>query len=102
MTGPVGKFAPGQRVRVRERFPPGHVRTPWYCRGKIGEIERICGRFRNPEQLAYGNRDAAQEVLYRVGFASRSLWPGDGGNERDRVEIEIYEHWLEPVPGDAT
>ena len=102
MTGPAGKFAPGDRVRVRERFPPGHVRTPWYCRGKIGEIERICGRFRNPEQLAYGNRDAAQEVLYRVGFASRSLWPGDGGDERDRVEIEIYEHWLEPVPGDAT
>ena len=102
MTGPDAKFAPGDRVRVNERFPPGHVRTPWYCRGREGEIERICGTFRNPEQLAYGNRDAAREVLYRVGFASRALWPNHDGGEHDRVEIEIYEHWLEPVPGDTT
>ena len=94
------RFAPGDRVRVQERFPPGHVRTPWYCRGKTGAIERICGRFRNPEQLAYGNRDAAHEVLYRVGFASRALWPEYGANENDRVEIEIFEHWLEPDSGD--
>jgi len=102
MTGPTARFTPGDRVRVRERFPPGHVRTPWYCRGQIGEIERVCGRFRNPEQLAYGNRDAAHGVLYRVGFESRSLWPDYEGGEQDRVEIEIYEHWLEPVSGDAT
>ena len=102
MTGPDARFAPGDRVRVNERFPPGHVRTPWYCRGREGEIERICGRFRNPEQLAYGNRDAAHEVLYRVGFASGSLWPDYDGSEHDRVEIEIYEHWLEPVSGGAT
>ena len=101
MTAPDAKFAPGDRVRVHRRLPPGHVRTPWYCRGQAGEIERICGRFRNPEQLAYGNRDAAHEVLYRVGFAGRALWPDYVGGELDRVEIEIYEHWLEPVPGDA-
>ncbi len=83
------------------RFPPGHVRTPWYCRGQVGEVERVCGRFRNPEQLAYGDRDAPPVVLYRVGFASRSLWPDHDGNEHDRVEIEIYGHWLEPVAGDA-
>ena len=102
MTGPTARFAPGDRVRVRERFPPGHVRTPWYCRGQVGEIERVCGRFRNPERLAYGSRDAAREALYRVGFESRSLWPDYESGERDRVEIEIYEHWLEPVSGDAT
>ena len=101
MTAPAPRFAPGERVRVHGRFPPGHVRTPWYCRGMRGEVERICGRFRNPEQLAYGNRDADREVLYRVAFSSRTLWPGYGGSERDRVEIEIYEHWLSPVQGDA-
>ncbi len=100
MSRPAPLFTPGTRVRVHERFPPGHVRTPWYCRGKIGEVERICGRFRNPEQLAYGNREATREVLYRVGFASTSLWPDYGGSKHDRVEIEIYEHWLEPVSGD--
>ena len=102
MNGRAPRFAPGDRVRVHERFPPGHVRTPWYCRGKTGAIERICGRFRNPEQLAYGNRDAEHEVLYRVAFACRALWPENDGNENDRVEIEIFEHWLERIPGDAT
>ena len=101
MSGPGPRYARGDRVRVSERFPPGHVRTPWYCSGKIGHVERICGRFRNPEQLAYGNREAALGTLYRVGFPSGSLWPGHRGSERDRVEIEIYEHWLEPVSGDA-
>ncbi len=98
---PAPRFAPGDRVRVYERYPPGHVRTPWYCRGKTGEVERVCGRYRNPEQLAYGERDAAREVLYRVSFASRSLWPDYGGAGRDRVEIELYEHWLEAAPKEA-
>ena len=102
MSGSAPRFAPGMQVRVHERFPPGHVRTPWYCRGKTGEVERVCGRFRNPEQLAYGNRDAAHQVLYRIGFASSSLWTDYDGNERDRVEIEIYEHWLDSVGDDAT
>ena len=102
MTGATPRFSQGARVRVRERYPPGHVRTPWYCRGKTGEVVRVCGRFRNPEQLAYGNREAAPQTLYRVAFTSRSLWPDYVGSGRDRVEIEIYEHWLEPVPGDAT
>ena len=97
MTAPGAKFVPGERVRVQMRYPPGHIRTPWYCRGQVGEIERICGHFRNPEQLAYGNRDAAHAVLYRVGFPSRSLWLDYDGSEHDRVEIEIYEHWLEPA-----
>lgn len=95
------RFAPGDHVRVHRHHPPGHVRTPWYCRGKSGEVERICGQFRNPEQLAYGNRDATHVVLYRVSFQSRSLWPDYDGNEGDRVEIEIYEHWLAPEPGDS-
>ena len=95
------RFATGDRVRVLRRFPPGHVRTPWYCRGKSGEVERICGEFRNPEQLAYGNRDADHQVLYRVSFPSRILWPDYEGSDRDRVEIEIYEHWLAPESGET-
>ncbi len=101
MSAPPPKFAHGARVRVCERYPPGHVRTPWYCRGKTGAVERVCGRFPNPEQLAYGDRSAARVPLYRVAFTSRSLWSDYQGSDRDRVEIELYEHWLEPVPGDA-
>lgn len=98
---PGQRFTPGAPVRVRAHFPPGHVRTPWYCRGQVGEVERLCGFFPNPEQLAYGNREAARTALYRVGFPCRSLWPEYSGGERDRVEIELYDHWLEPAAGET-
>ena len=42
------------------------------------------------------------EVLYRVSFASRVLWPDYAGDDHDRVEIEVYEHWLAPESGDTT
>ena len=48
------RFAPGDSVRVADRNVEGHVRTPRYVRGKRGIVERICGAFRNPEQLARG------------------------------------------------
>ena len=88
------RFAVGDRVRVRRTYPPGHVRTPWYCRGHTGEIERVCGAYANPEQLAY-NRPAAPVTLYRVRFRSVDLWPGYAEDQRDVVEIELYQHWLE-------
>ena len=49
-----GRFKPGDRVTVRREDRPGHIRTPWYIRGKTGRIERVYGEFLNPESLAYG------------------------------------------------
>lgn len=89
------RFAPGDRVCVRNAHPPGHVRTPHYCRGKTGVIERTCGAFPNPEELAYNRDGLPAQPLYRVRFASRELWPDYSGNAGDTVEIEIYQHWLE-------
>ncbi len=89
-------FAPGDRVRVRTGHPRGHCRTPLYCRGKRGEIERLCGSFRNPEVLAYGREGLPKQPLYRVRFRQNELWPGYEGGESDVMEIEIYEHWLLP------
>ena len=89
------RFAPGVRVRVRRADPPGHVRTPWYCRGRTGVIERICGSFANPEELAYNRDGLPAQPLYRVRFLSRELWPGYREDPDDVVEIEIYQHWLE-------
>ena len=34
------RFAEGDRVRVRRAYPPGHVRTPYFIRGKTGEVIR--------------------------------------------------------------
>ena len=91
------RFAPGVRVRVRRADPPGHVRTPWYCRGHAGVIERICGSFANPEELAYNRDGLPAQPLYRVRFLCRELWHDYAGNTGDVVEIEIFQHWLEPV-----
>ncbi len=92
------RYQVGDRVRVRALHPPGHVRTPFYCRDRPGTVVRICGEFRNPEELAYGRYEGPREPLYRVRFSQRTLWPEYRGPDRDCVEIEIYEHWLEPDP----
>jgi len=91
------KFAVGDSVHVRLAYPTGHCRTPSYCRGKNGVVERICGEFRNPEQLAYGRDGVPIQPLYRVRFRQSELWPDYDGPAGDCAEIEIYEHWLEPA-----
>ena len=89
------RFEPGAAVRVRVAYPKGHCRTPYYCRGKAGVVERICGEFRDPEELAYGGEGLPKQPLYRVRFKQAELWPDYAGPANDCVEIEIYEHWLE-------
>jgi nitrile hydratase len=91
------RFAPGDRVRVRAAWPPGHVRTPWYIRGHTGTIERLCGTYGNPEQLAYGLSGAPRQPLYRVRFAQDAVWADYRGLATDTLDIEIYQHWLEPA-----
>jgi nitrile hydratase len=90
------RFAVGDRVVVRDTHPPGHVRTPWYTRGRSGVVERVCGRHANPEELAYGRDGLPLRALYRVRFAQRDLWPDYTGPSTDSVDVELYEHWLEP------
>ena len=94
---PEHRFKVGDPVRVKRSHPPGHRRTPSYVRGKVGTIERICGAFPNPEELAYGFDGEPKKILYRVRFRQKDLWPAYEGGERDVLELEIYEHWLEPV-----
>lgn len=89
-----------RRVRVRNDYPPGHVRTPHYLRGKIGRIERTLGPFPNPEQLAYGLESSSMS-LHRVTFQMFDLWGAEVENPDDTLEAEIYAHWLEEVEADA-
>lgn len=96
-TTAAARFAPGDRVAVRATAPPGHIRTPHYVRGKAGVVERICGAFPNPEELAYGRAGLPARPLYRVRFRQADLWPAYRGPSADVVEVEIYEHWLEPA-----
>ena len=92
---PARRFNVGDRVRVKRSCPPGQRRTPHYIRGKHGVVERVCGAFPKPEELAYGFDGETKRVLYRVRFKQTEVWPDYAGPERDWIEIEIYEHWLE-------
>jgi nitrile hydratase len=37
------------------------------------------------------------QVLYRVRFPLGSVWDRYGGDPSDTVDVELYEHWLEPA-----
>ena len=73
------KFKLGDRVKVRMEDRRGHIRTPWYIRGKSGWIERVYGEF-----------------LYLVAFNQADVW-GKSVGPKDKVLADIYEHWLDPA-----
>ena len=89
------RFQIGDMVSVVNTHPPGHRRTPYYCRGKVGKIERVCGEYKNPEELAYGFTGEPFKWLYRVRFIQTELWDQYSGPKGDTIDIDIYEHWLE-------
>ncbi len=91
------RYRPGERVKVRAAYPPGHVRTPFYIRGHSGVVERLCGNYPNPEELAYARPGLPAQPLYRVRFLQRDVWPDYAGQPADSVDVEIYQHWLEPA-----
>lgn len=91
------RFGVGERVRIATRDAPGHVRTPVYVRGHVGVIERVLPEFLNPEREAYGVDHGTEVRLYRVRVPQGALWPGYGGAPDDVLELEVYEHWLEPA-----
>ncbi len=95
------RFAIGETVRVRSANPPGHIRTPRYCRGKVGIVERLCGAFANPEELAFNRPGLPRQPLYRVRFRQTDLWPAYQGAMTDTIEIEIYQHWLSKMDEDT-
>lgn len=90
------KFSTGQCVRIVDRTPPIHHRVPGYAKGQVGVIERVCGMHGEPEKFIGGDGTPAQR-LYRVKIPQTALWDSYDGTDRDDLEIEIFEHWLEPA-----
>lgn len=101
------RFAVGDRVAIRHedmatRWMKPHLRTPGYLFGKKGVIERYLGCFDNPEELAYaaaGLPNVSRGTkcpLYRVTVRQSDIWSKYDGHEDDKLEVEIYEHWLIP------
>ena len=91
------KYGPGDLVKVREGSPSHHHRTPDYIKGRTGRIEALCGLYHNPETRAHGGTGLPKKALYRVEFAWRELWEGRGGAAGDKVHVDVFEQWLEPV-----
>ena len=90
------RFKIGDQVVVRESYPSGHIRTPYYIRGKRGIVADSMGQFPNPEIAALGGDKQELVSLYRVRFRQHDAWPAYSGAAADTLDVEIYEHWLEP------
>ena len=96
MSPATGQLKPGDRVKVKFEDRPGHLRTPWYIRGKRGWIERVYGDFLNPELLALGKDGLPKRTLYLVAFDYGEVF-GKPQGPKDKVLVDIYDHWLEPL-----
>ncbi len=92
------RFKRGDRVRISARRERRHHRVPSYVKGRSGVVERVCAKaFPQPEELAYGKSKTPPQPVYRVRLSQRDLWPDYKGPPNDTLELEIYEHWLEPA-----
>ena len=89
------KFAPGDRVIVRNFHPHGHTRAPRYIRCKPGIIDRDHGVFAFPDAHAHGKGPCPQHV-YSVRFAARDVW-GDDASPRDAIYIDLWDDYLDPA-----
>jgi hypothetical protein len=92
------RFRPGDVVRVRAWEPPGHVRTPFYARGRRGEVLALAAIHPNPEELAYGRPGLPAEPVYRVRFTHAELWGDRAERAGDMTVADLQESWLEPLP----
>ena len=87
------RFAPGDRVVVRNLNPLGHTRAPRYIRCKTGTIARDYGVFIFPDSHAHGNGPHPQHV-YSVRFTAREVW-GDDASPRDAIYSDLWDDYLD-------
>jgi nitrile hydratase len=92
---PRARFGKGDRVRARNINPSGHTRVPRYVRGKRGVIARDWGVFVFPDTNAH-HAGTKPQHCYSVEFQAGELW-GKSANRRERLLIDLWEDYLEPV-----
>ena len=100
----MSRFSAGDQVRVRDQVTLYHSRVPAYARGCTGVVERVLPEFVIPEDDAWGRlwQGGRRRTLYRVRLHQVDTWPDYRGPGTDTVELEIFEHWLEPAKETAT
>ena len=90
-------FQPGDRVAVRQRVPGGSNRTPFFIRGKKGVVSYYHGPAGNPRDLGYAGTGEPLLHLYTVSFHMAHLYDEDPDFVHDRVLVDVWADWLEPV-----
>lgn len=88
------RFKPGDRVRVRADYVPGHMRMPGYIRGKTGVVVSESPAYPFPDAHAHGV-EAADEPTYDVRFRSEDLWPNS--SDPALVHAGVFQSYLERV-----
>ena len=86
------RFTPGDRVRVRLDYVPGHVRMPGYIRGKMGVVVSESPVYPFPDAHAHAV-EAQDEPTYDVRFRSEDLWPNS--SEAALVHVGVFQSYLE-------
>ncbi|MGD9878646.1 MAG: nitrile hydratase subunit beta [Reyranella sp.] len=86
------RLEPGNRVRVRSDYVPGHVRMPGYIRGKSGVVVGVSPAYPFPDAHAHGVA-AADEPTYDVRFNAEELWPNSA--DPAFVHVGVFESYLE-------
>ncbi len=86
------RFKPGDRVRVREDYVPGHVRMPAYIRGKTGIVVSESPAYPFPDAHAHGVA-AEDEPTYDVRFRAGDLWPNSA--DPALVHVGVFQSYLE-------
>jgi len=85
-------FKPGDRVRVKLDFVPGHIRLPAYVRGKVGTVVGESPAYPFPDAHAHGIH-AEDEPTYDVCFRAEDLWPN--GCDPALVHVGVFQSYLE-------
>ena len=88
------RFKPGDRVRVRNDYVPGHMRMPGYIRGKTGVVISESTVYPVPDAHAHGIK-AEDEPTYDVRFRSEDLWPNSA--DPALVHVGVFQSYLERV-----
>jgi nitrile hydratase len=72
-----GRFAPGERVRVKDVTTAGHTRVPRYLRRRVGTVDRLACAWPKPEESAATDSYGEPELVYTVSCAAAELFGPD-------------------------
>jgi hypothetical protein len=86
------RFQPGDRVRVRADYVPGHIRMPGYIRGKTGVVVSESPAYPFPDAHAH-SVEAENEPTFDVRFRSEELWPNSA--ESALIHVGVFQSYLE-------